>query len=198
MDSINDLVDKRRDKKENKLAFKENLQSSGLTIALSKGRYLGGYPELLDEKYGDIIVKSTGLFFQDNLNFNFIFIPVEKLLKAEFRTGEQTSKNQVLSRILAFSGFRFAFKQKDREKHMFLTVTYSENEVECSVLFESKGANKIAGAVAKIVQDNAKAKEVASDKTLIDLMKEISVLRAMNVITEEEFADKKRDILSRM
>lgn len=197
MDSNSSLFDKIREKKENELVYKDNLQNSGVTIAISKAKYLGGYPDILDEKTGDVVVKTVGVFFRDN-KYNFMFVPVEQIVKAEFKTVEQISKNEMLSRILAFSGFDFAFNKKKREGIIFLTITYRENLVESSILFECKNANKIASAVTKIVQERAKEKKVETDLTAIELMKEISVLRAMNVLTEEEFHQKKMDLLSRL
>jgi hypothetical protein len=198
MASINELVDKRRDLKEKKIIFNENLQNSGLTVALSKAKYLGGHPDLLGERAGNITVKSTGVFFQVNAKYNFIFIPVEKIVKAEFQTGEQIAKNEALSRILAFSGFSFAFDKKSRERHMYLTITYREKEVESSILIECKNANRLASAITKIIQDCEKASKVTNDISLIELMKEISVLKAMSVITEEEYNEKKKELLSRI
>lgn len=198
MNSNSSFIDIAREKKENRLVFKENLKNSGITVALGKARYLGGHPELLGEKSGTIFVKNVGLFFQDSLNYNYIFIPVDKIVKVEFETGEQTSRNEMLSRVLAFGGFHFAFEKKLRESHIFLTITYEENGVESSILFESKISNRIASAVTKIMHDYAKEKKVETDRTVIELMKEISILRAMSVITEEEFMEKKKDLLSRV
>lgn len=192
------LLEKVKEKNENKVVYKDNLQNSGVTIALSKAKYLGGYPDILDEKTGDIVVKTVGVFFKDKFNYSYLFVPVEKIVKAEFKTGEQTAKSPVLSRILAFSGFEFANSKKLRKSLVFLTITYKEEQVEGSILFECKNASKIASAITKIIKENAKAKKVEVDQTLIELMKEISILRAMNVLTEEEFLEKKKDLLSRM
>lgn len=198
MISISNLVEKRSKLKEKKLIYNENLQNSGLTVALSKAKYLGGHPELLGEKLGKLTVKSIGVFYQVNQNYNSIFIPVEKIVKAEFQTGEQVSKNEALSRILAYGGFSFAFDKKTREKHMYLTIHYKENDVESGILFECNEANRIASAVTKIIQDNAKENKVTNDLSLIELMKEISLLKNMSIITEEEFNEKKKELLSRI
>lgn len=198
MTSINNLIEKRNKLKEKKLIFNDNIQNSGLTVAFSKAKYMGGHPELLGEKLGKLTVKSIGVFYQVDKNYNSIFIPVEKITKAEFQTGEQVSKNEALSRILAFSGFSFAFEKKARERHMYLTIYYSENGVECGILFESKEANRIASAVTKIMQEYAKVNKVTNDISIIELMKEISMLKAMSVITEEEFNEKKKELLSRI
>lgn len=196
--SSNNLTVKKQELKEKKLVFNENLKNSGITVALSEAKYLGGHPELLNEKAGNITVKSTGVFFQVNLNYDFIFIPIEKIEKAEFKTGEEISKNEFLSRILAYSGFSFAFNKKTREKYMYLTVTYKENDVESSVLFECNSANRIASAITKILQEQAKDKKLVTDISFVELMKELSVLKAMSILTDEEYSEKKKDLLSRI
>lgn len=197
MGVISNYTDKRREIKENKLVYDENLKNSGLTVAFGKVKYLGGYPDLLGEREGNIMVKSVGVFFQAKQNYKFIFIPLEKLVNAEFKTGEEISKNEALSRILAYSGFEFAFNKKTRDKHMYLTINYRENDVESSILFESASANKLASAVTKIIQDYAKEKKITSI-SFFEGMKQISELKAMSILTEEEFIEKKKELLSRL
>lgn len=198
MDFNSNIIDKISERKDNKLVYQDNLKNSGVTIALSKAKYLGGFPEVLGEKKGKIVVKTAGLFFEDKFHYNFLFVPIEKIVKAEFSTVEQISKNPMLSRILAVGGYDFAFNRKNRDGLMFMTLTYKENDAEINILFKCKNANKIVTAVTKIILEYAKAKVVETDTTVIELMKELSVLRAMSVLTEEEYVEKKKELLSRI
>ncbi|MDF2941984.1 MAG: hypothetical protein K0S01_842 [Herbinix sp.] len=198
MGFIHNYKEKKQQVKEKKLIYNDTLKSGGLTIAYDEGKYLGGHPDIIGEKEGDITVKSTGVFFNDTQNFNFIFFPIEKLLKSEFLTGEQISKNEAFSRILAFSGFSFAFKRKTREKHMYLTINYLLNDVECQVLFETKSANRLASAIAKIVQEYVTNNKVDTRLSVYARMKELSELKALGILTEEDFNEKKRELLSKI
>lgn len=198
MGLIHDYTVKSQQVKENKIVFQDNLKNSGVTLALSKAKYLGGYPDILEEKTGKITVKNVGVFFSINRTNQYFFIPVEEIQKAEFKSGEDISKNELFSRFLAYSGFKFAFKKKEREKHMYLTVHYIENKVECTLLFESSSANRLASIITKITQEHAKESKITNDTSLIEMMKEINLLKAMSVITEAEYNEKKKELLSRI
>lgn len=198
MGLIHDYTVKSQQVKENKIIFQDNIRNSGVTLALSKAKYLGGHPDIINEKVGKITVKDVGVFFAIDRTNQYFFIPVAEIQKAEFKSGEDISKNELFSRFLAYSGFKFAFKKKEREKHMYLTLTYIQNKVECTILFETSTANRLASTITKIVQEYAKERKVTNEGSLIEMMKEINLLKAMSVITEAEFNEKKKELLSRI
>lgn len=195
MGIFEDIRIKREELKERKTIFKETLKNKGMSVAFGKAKYIGGHPNILAEKAGNIIIKSQGVFFNDTLTIKFIFIPVENILQAEFKTGGQISANPVFSRVLALSGFAFAYKKITKDKYIYLTVTYKENGIESTVLFETESANRFASAITKILQEYTKGKKYVDDKSITVLLKEISELRALGILTEEEFTKKKIELL---
>jgi hypothetical protein len=194
------LLNEIKIRNDKKREFNEILKSGGMSVAFSRAKYLGGHPDLLDEKDGYITVNGQGLFFNDSLTFDYIFIPAEKISQAEFKTGEQIAKNAFFSRLLALGGFSFAFNKNTRDKRMYLTVAHYENEIETTVLFESNNASKLASALAKVRQDYAKnnPKELNGDVPVAELIKQISELKALGMLTDVEYSEKKRDLLSRI
>lgn len=187
-------------------AYKAFLKNGGAAAASGKSRYLGGHTAIKGERKGELAVNSLGVFFNGKKSGFYFYLPVEKILRATFETGEAISRNAVFSRLLAISGFIFAYKKKTREKHMFLTIDYVENGLENVILFETLSANEFASAIAKarqVAQEIAKEKkalEKESDKrkTVSELMLEINELHALGVLTAEEFTTKKRELLSRI
>jgi hypothetical protein len=193
------LFDRIKMRNDKKREFNEILKSGGMSVAFVRAKYLGGHPDLLGEKDGNITVNGQGLFFNDSLTFDYIFIPAEKISQAEFKTGEQIAKNAFFSRLLALGGFSFAFNKNTRDKHMYLTVSHYVNGIENTVLFETNSASKLASAMAKVRQDYAKnnPKESNGDVPVSELIKQISELKALGILTDEEYAEKKKDLLSR-
>lgn len=190
-----ELVDKKK-------IFKEMLRNGGKSAAFGHAKYLGGHPDILGEKDGDIIINSLGIFFGVARTFNYIFIPVENILLSAFNTGEETSRNTILSRLLAINGYTFAFKKKYRDKHIYLTVNYLENRIKNTVLFETDSANIFASAIAKVRKDYAKANQKSGtsndDISVAELIRQISELKALGILTKYEFTEKKKELLSRI
>lgn len=186
---------KRQQLKEKKLIFLDNLKNSGFTIALGEAMYMGGQPDILEKAIGNITVKDRGVFFYSTKNYDYFFIPVGNIIKCEFQTGEQISKNEYFSRLFAMSGYQFAFKKKTRIKHIYLTLTYKEEDVETSALFETYDAYKLTSAVNKIMQENEDNRKEVKTFTY---MKELTELKALGAITEDEYNQKKQEMLTRI
>ncbi len=183
-------------------AYQAFISSGGNVVVSGVSKYIGGHPAIKGERKGELAVNNAGVFFKDKKNGSHFYLPIDKLLRVSFETGEAVSKNAVFSRLLAISGFIFAYKRKTREKHMFLTIDYVENGVENVVLIETPLANEFASTLARIRQEVKikKDAEPAAEhtKTVSELMVEINELRALGILTPEEFIEKKRELLSRI
>ena len=189
------------------IEYRAFINNGGNVIATGKAKYIGGHPMIKGERKGELAVNSAGLFFRGKHSGNYFYLPTSKILRATFETGEQVAQNAVFSRFLALSGFIFAYKQSTREKRMFLTVDYVENGTENVVLLETQAANEFVSAIARIRQEANKKKEMDQEKkevnqehkkSVSELMIEVNELRALGVLTPEEFAEKKRELLSRI
>lgn len=197
------LIDKRVEI-DSDYAYKAFLKNGGAAAQSGKAKYIGGHTAIKGERKGELAVNSLGVFFNGRKSGCYFYLPTEKILKAAFETGEAISRNAVFSRLLAISGFVFAYKQKTREKHMFLTIDFVENGLENAVLFETMQAGEFASAIAKVRQEaHERAKEKMAmepdkKKTISELMIEINELHALGILTAEEFTAKKKELLSRM
>lgn len=180
--------------------YKTFINNGGNVIESGKAKYIGGHPAIRGERKGELAVNSVGVFFRGKKNCNYFYLPTSGILRAAFETGEQVAQNAVFSRFLAISGFVFAYKQRTRERRMFLTIDYVENGAENVVLLETQAANEFVSAIARIRQEANKKKEVDQErkKSVSELMIEVNELRALGVLTPEEFAEKKRELLSRI
>lgn len=197
------LFDKRIEV-DSEYANKAFIRNGGAAVQSGKAKYIGGHTAIKGERKGELAVNSMGVFFNGRKSGCYFYLPAEKILKAAFETGEAISRNAVFSRLLAISGFVFAYKQKTREKHMFLTIDFVENGLENAVLFETVQASEFASAIAKVRQEALEkaqekmAMEPDKRKTVSELMIEINELHALGILTAEEFAAKKRELLSRI
>jgi hypothetical protein len=188
------------------IAYKSFLSNGGNAIVLGGSKYIGGHAAIRGERKGELVVNSAGVFFNGKKSGCYFYLPVTSILRAAFETGEEISRNAVFSRLLAISGFVFAYKQRTRVKHMFLTIDYVENGSENVVLLETQMANEFASAIARVRQETnvKKDKEPETEvkteqkKSVSELMIEINELRALGILTTEEFIEKKRDLLSRI
>lgn len=183
-------------------AYQAFINKGGNIIVSGASKYIGGHPAIRGEKKGELAINNSGIFFRDKKNSSYFNLPTAKVLRVTFETGETISKNAVFSRLLAISGFVFAYKKKTREKHMFLTIDYIQNGIENVVLIETQLANEFTSVIAKARQEEKAKKETEPEterkKTVSELMIEINELRALGIISPEEFIEKKRELLSRI
>jgi hypothetical protein len=193
-------------------AYKVFLKNGGNAIVSGKCKYIGGNASIKGERSGELSVNNLGVFFNGRKNGCYFYLPAEKILRAKFETGEQVSKNAFFSRLLAVSGFIFAYKKKTREKHMYLTIDYIQSGSENVVLLETPLANEFVSAIAKVRQEVSEKKEKEREKdtdkekekipeqskSVSELMIELNELYALGILTAEEFSVKKRELLSRI
>jgi hypothetical protein len=205
---LNQMREQLEKVKERKADYKEKLHSSP-RIAAEMVKYLGGHPDASKAIDGVIQINKTGIFFEAAFTTQF-YIPVESIIKAELKTQEQISKDVTLTRLLAFGIFAFALKKKTKNETSYLTVSYTENGIENAVIFDGNKVSNLVSAIAKIRQDYAKnnpsgvqlaTQSSANNSSSNDVpfqIKRLAELKESGILTEEEFQQKKTDLLAKM
>jgi len=207
MGLLGSTENKKEAKNAKKLA-KEEFMSDAELFATAICEYLGGHPDIAQRTIGNIYANKKGIFFDAALSTGYIYIPVQNIIKSEFKNEEQISKDVTLTRLLAFGIFAFGLKKKRKEVHNYLVVTYNENGIENTIIFESKNASAVASAIIKARQLYAKenpqaqmpdhAADGSASQDIPGQIKKLAELMEQGILTQEEFESKKADLLSRM
>lgn len=155
MGLLSKVKEERKKLKEGKKQYKEIEKSGGVPITTGIGKYLGGHPNLLNSFEGIIIVKKNGIFIEESFSpVNYLHIPIEKIISAEFKTDKEISKDVTLTRLLTIGVFALAFKKKRVEETNYLILTYDEEGIENKIIFESKKAGNLASAILKAKKEH--------------------------------------------
>ncbi len=167
--------------KRKKVEFKEKLKNGGPTIGMDVCKYLGGYPGMLKEMKGAITIKKEGFFFEVFNNIYTIMIPVTQILSVDTQGSGKTAR---------------------------LLITYTEHGLISTISFETKDAQMIENAIAKIIQLYAREYEeshpagnqemYSGGVDIPDQIKKLSELRDQGILTEEEFQQKKTELLAKL
>ncbi|HHW00189.1 MAG TPA: SHOCT domain-containing protein [Clostridiaceae bacterium] len=182
--------------------------SDAKLLATAICEYLGGHPDIAQRTIGNIYVNKKGIFFDVPLSTGYIHIPIQNIIKSEFKNEEQISKDVTLTRLLAFGIFAFGLKKKRKEVLTYLVVAYNEDGIENTIIFESKNASAVASAIIKARQLYAKenpqaqvsdsAADGSTAQVIPEQIKKLAELKEQGILTQEEFENKKADLLSRM
>ncbi|MHB1651374.1 MAG: SHOCT domain-containing protein [Desulfitobacteriaceae bacterium] len=193
-----------------KMEYGTLLKSAGKPYATSICEYLGGHPNISNGSSGNLVVNKLGVFFEKSLPFRSFVILTENIVRAEFKTDTQISKDVTLTRLFALGIFAFGAKKKTKEEHNYLVITYKENGIENSIIFEanksgvlSSKAGTLASAIMKARQEYMQEHTIANhdqpaqpivDK--ISQLERLAELKAKGILSDEEFQAQKEKILS--
>lgn len=128
----------------------KGIKSGGKDIWRGTCKYLGGHPDIKGQGEGSLKIKSSGIFF--NKGLQQFYIPITDVIKVEGKTEEQISKDVTLTRLIALGIFAFGLKKKRIDKYTYLIITYSDCEIENTIIFESDEAQTISGSIIKARQ----------------------------------------------
>lgn len=161
--------------------FKEKLKNGGPIVGIAVGKYLGGYPGMLKEMKGAITIKKEGFFFEVYGQIYTIMIPISNLLSVTTGGSGKTAR---------------------------LIITYTEYGLISTISFETKDAQIIENAIAKVIQLYAREYEESHPAgnqemytggvDIPDQIKKLSELRDQGILTEEEFQQKKTELLAKL
>lgn len=183
--------------------LQEKFKQGGKPLGIASCKYLGGHPAIIGEKDGLIQVNKAGIIFEPGLTLETLYIPIENIIRGEFKTDEQITKDVTLTRLLAFGVFAFGMKKKRKEITNYVVLTYTENEIENTILFQTKTAGAFASSIMKARQEYATEHPQAGQNNNVTAdipsqIKKLSELREQGILTEEEFNNKKKELLSKM
>jgi len=172
-------------------------------------QYMGGHPDWGTSGKGTLEVNNDKVNFKSGLlGIGGFQIPIKDVKGCSLQTQEQISHDVTLSRLLLFGVFAFGMKKKKVDTTRYLVITYTQNGIENSIVFQSDSVDILSSAIMKARQVYAKnhpevqQQQTKSDNTQADdiptQIKKLSDLKDQGILTKEEFETKKKDLLSKM
>lgn len=155
--------------------------------------YQGGHPLLPDIQKIRVDVTNKKIVLQNNIEIYF-----SDINSINYDTLEQLEKRVTVTRLLTIGIFALAFKKKKKNIQKYLTVEFTDDtNITQIVAFGGVDANYLYSsmydAYHQYKKNNKKLENVTSD---YDELKKLKELLELNIITQEEFDFKKKQILN--
>lgn len=195
-------------KESEKAGYQSLLKSAGKPYATGACEYLGGHPSIQGKSVGSLSINNKGVFFSKSLPFSSFVIPVENIIKVESKTDTQISKDVTLTRLVLLGIFAFGVKKKSKEEHNYLVLTYKEDGIENTIIFEAtsgilgSSVGTLTSAIMKARQEYAKEhpdvnqSQHAQSTDTISQLERLASLKEKGILSEEEFQSQKGKILN--
>ena len=180
----------------------------------SKLTYKGGHPKLTKEKDCSLSVGDDGVTIRYGLT-NTAFIAYGYFVSIHVETVDQIEKRITATRLLSLGLFALAFQKKKKNTERYLTIDFNESGIESTVLFSGKDIlnahSEIYKRYTKFLsrqQDtNTQGAELsqASENEEVNVpptfdpyeeIKKVKELLDLGIITQEEFEQKKKELLN--
>lgn len=164
--------------------------------------YKGGHPKLNKEKDCAIEISDTGITISCGFS-GIAYISFSDITGVYYETSDQIEKRITATRLLTLGVFALAFKKKKKITEKFFTVDYLENGLENTVFFTGNNAqkahseafNRLSKYKLNNKQDVTVEKDIKQQITPYDELKKLKELLDMDIITQEEFDKKKKELL---
>lgn len=198
------IWDNAKAKKENNDALAKKMKD-GKVLFNGVVKYAGGHRELSKACEGNLVITESGLFFRPGLT-QILHIPIENIVNAEHVDDTQISKDVTLTRLLLVGVFAFGLKKKRKDEHHYIVISHSDLGMDCKLIFEHKKAPQCIAAIMQAKQLSGlnlnKPTVITSDDSetndIPEQIRKLSELKEDGILSEEEFQNKKIELLARM
>lgn len=114
--------------------------------------HVGGHPYL---KANDLILfqirkNNTICFYKNNIDTDKE-IPMNQVVKYEFKTEDQIQKDATLGRFLMFGIASLALQKKTTSHNEYLYLTYIDNGITVECLFKNFGNKQVVGNIISAI-----------------------------------------------
>lgn len=164
---------------------------------ISKIKYFGGFN---DEKP----YTGTLEFYEKVTEFNSFSKPRAMVIKNSdikdiaIEGKAEVSRRVTVTRLLAVGIFAFALKKKSEDKESFITLVLKDGR---EVVFHSDELapttmkQKLSNTVSRVRNQNLNQSTTIATADYTEELKKLSELKDNNIITQEEFEQKKKQVL---
>ena len=159
----------------------------------------------------NILINNLGVLYNTPITSEYFFIPIESIKKVQVKTDEELSSQIIDKKIPIIGDISFP-----KQKHFFLIINYTENNLEVEKTIESKmaidGVNAIIKARKQYMKDHPEAflealeytPEIRTPKQnfqpvdIPDQINKLFELVEKGALSIDEFNQKKKELLLKM
>lgn len=159
----------------------------------------------------NILVNSSGVLYNTTINSEYFFIPIECIKKVGVRSDEDLDKKMAPNKIHLIGELTFP-----RNIHLFIRINYTENNIEVEKTVETKMAVFAVLSIVKAreqyirkypknfleefnysIELNSLNSEI-ENMDIPDQINKLFKLVEKGALSQEEFSQKKKELLLRM
>jgi len=159
----------------------------------------------------NILVNSSGVLYNTTINSEYFFIPIECIRKVGIRSDEDLEKKMAPNKIHLIGELTFP-----RNIHLFIRINYTENNIEAEKTVETKMAVFAVSSIVKAreqyiikypknfleefnysIEPNSLNSEI-ENMDIPDQINKLFKLVEKGALSQEEFSQKKKELLLRM
>lgn len=165
--------------------------------------YKGGHPKLNKEKKCNLVITDSGININCGFNGN-AFVSFEQITGIHYETSEQIEKRITATRLLTLGVFALAFKKKKKNTEKYLTIDYTDNGLDNTILFNgpnsqvahSEAFNRLSSfkSTSELQNQNDSNQQNTFNDPYEEL-KKLKELLDLEIVTQEEFDKKKKELL---
>lgn len=199
------IWDNARAKKESNDALVKKMKD-GKVLFNGIVKYAGGHKDIPKACDGNLVITEHGLFFRPGLT-QVMHIPITDITKVEHLDDTQISKDVTLTRLLLVGIFAFGLKKKRKEEHHFVVINHIDLGMENKLIFEHKKAPQCVAAIMQAKQIGGLSintlsitgvNEVSDGTDIPDQIRKLAALKEDGILTDDEFQNKKAELLAKM
>lgn len=166
--------------------------------------YLGGHPLKTDKAQCVFHIYEYGIeidFMDQYSKPPVIHIPLNEVVSCNIETKEQIEDRITLTRMLAFGIYSFAMKKKEKKIDKYLTlVIKNEQSVESIIIFNGEDCPEVHSQIIPILtnfrKNNPIDRHVVQKEFIpFEELKKLKELLDLEIITQDEFNIKKKELL---
>jgi hypothetical protein len=179
------------------LAENAQARSKKLPVRL-KAQYYGGYDKYTRKAEGTLYVYVDRVEFITLGLRSFKFsIGKQKIKDVAVEGQDQAGKRITATRLIATGVLAFAWQKKTSQKDTYITVTTTDGQ-EAIFHIEGKSHMELKPVIAQkiAVASNEPTQQTQASVSVADELTKLAQLKEQGVITQEEFDNKKAQLLS--
>ena len=172
----------------------------GARLGALQVEYMGGYGEKKK-------AKGVLTFFEKQTEFSAPLSTKFTILNSQIKDVVIEGKDEVnrrvtVTRLLAVGIFAFALKKKNKDQEAYITLELTDGQ-EVILFVDNKAPMALRAKLAKVIStvkqanvaSQSQATQSDNQSSVADELTKLATLKEQGVLTEEEFAAKKKQLL---
>lgn len=172
----------------------------GARLGALQVEYMGGYSDKRKAK-GVLSFFEKQTEFSAPLSTKFT-IPNNQIKDVVIEGKDEVNRRVTVTRLLAVGIFAFALKKKNKDQEAYITLELTDGQ-EVILFVDNKAPMALRAKLAKVISAVKQANVASQSQTaqsttqnsVADELSKLAALKEKGILTEEEFAAKKKQLL---